>query len=56
MIVLLEKHINLCKSEEQAIADAGKDAGWLLKSVIDRDDRTFETEEANLIRNYRWVR
>ena len=56
MIVLYEKHINQGKDEEQAIADAGKDAGWLLKSVIDQDIRTFETREANLIRNYRWMR
>ncbi len=56
MIVLFNKHVNQGKSEEQAIADAGKDAGWLLKSVVDRDNRTFETKEANLIRNYRWVR
>ncbi len=56
MIVLFEKHINLGKDEAQAIADAGKDAGWLLKSVIDQDIRTFETREANLIRNYRWLR
>lgn len=56
MIVLFEKHIRQGKTQKQAIDAAGKDAGWLLKSVIDCDRRLFETKGANLIRNYRWIR
>ncbi len=51
LIPLYEKH--------QAVADAveraGKDGGWLLKHVIDIDKRRFETREAELIRQYRWI-
>ena len=33
---------------------AGKDAGWLLKKVIDKDKRSFETKKEGLVRQYRW--
>ena len=55
MSVLYDKHINKGKSADQAVADAGKDAGWLLKRVIADDARIFEHKKENLIRNYRWV-
>ena len=54
MIVLFNKHINKGKTTENAISDAGKDAGWILKKVIDDDQRNFETKKENLIRKYRW--
>lgn len=57
LIVLFEKHrYNLQKSEEDAIRDAGKDAGWLLKKVISEDNRIFDTKKENLIRQYQWVK
>lgn len=34
---------------------AGKAAGWLLKKVIERDKRHFETKKEELIRKYKWV-
>ncbi|MDR1120624.1 MAG: hypothetical protein LBM08_06865 [Dysgonamonadaceae bacterium] len=37
------------KDKEQA----GIDAGWLLKRVIDNDKRSFETKE-EFVRQYRW--
>jgi hypothetical protein len=37
------------KDKEQA----GIDAGWLLKRVIDNDKRFFETKE-EFVRQYRW--
>ena len=43
MIVLYEKHINCGKPQDQAITDAAKDGGWLLKRVINDDERAFET-------------
>ncbi len=53
MIALYRKHE---ASSSDAVKSAGQDGGWLLKSVIDTDLRTFETREANMIREYRWVR
>jgi hypothetical protein len=38
-----------------AVERAGQDGGWLLKKVIADDARTFETREAELIRQYRWI-
>ena len=55
MIVLFEKHKNKGKSDEDAIKDAGKDAGWLLKKVIHDDVRKFETKKEGFIRQYLWV-
>src|SRR5574344_1122657 len=41
LIALYEKHQN----KETAIADAGKDSGWLLKKVISDDKRSFHTKK-----------
>lgn len=38
-----------------AVERAGQDGGWLLKQVITDDLRTFETREAEMIRQYHWV-
>jgi hypothetical protein len=54
--VLYWKHIAKGKDDESAVKGAGIDSGWLLKKVIDKDKRTFETEEAELIRKYRWIK
>ncbi len=55
LLPLYLKHEDKGKDWEQAVKDAGKDAGWLLKSVIANDKRTFETKKEELIRKYRWV-
>jgi hypothetical protein len=39
----------------EPVKEAGKDAGWLLKSVIIEDKRLFETKVESLIRQYRWI-
>lgn len=54
MTVLYEKHRTKGKSDSDSISDAGKDAGWILKNVIDTDRRQFETKKEELIRKYRW--
>lgn len=51
LLVLYEKH----KGKETAVEDAGKDAGWLLKRVINDDKRTFSTKKEALVRKYKWV-
>ena len=55
IIILYKKHINGGKPQDQAIADAAKDGGWLLKRVINDDDRAFETIVEELTRKYRWL-
>jgi hypothetical protein len=55
LIVLYEKHINLGKTNESAIEDAGKDLGWLLKAVLVDDKRHFEAGRSGLSAGYRWV-
>lgn len=47
------KHERMGKGE-QAIGDAAKDAGWLLKKVIDDDKRIFDSEKRDLVSQYKW--
>jgi hypothetical protein len=56
LLVLYTKHENKGKDSETAVKDAGKDSGWLLKKVIDQDQRQFETKKEELIRKYKWIR
>jgi hypothetical protein len=51
LFALYQKHHAALDAEERA----GHDGGWLLKRVITDDSRTFETREAEQIRQYRWV-
>lgn len=53
MIKLWEKHNNLKKADP--VDEAGKDGGWLLKKVVQKDKRKFETKEEDRIRKYRWI-
>lgn len=43
MQVLYQKHIEKGKDSDDSVKGAGKDAGWILKKVIDQDKRSFET-------------
>ncbi|HCZ36319.1 MAG TPA: hypothetical protein DHV26_10390 [Cytophagales bacterium] len=47
MIVLYEK--------SHDIEQAGKDAGWLLKRVLQDDKRTFESSSDGWVKQYRWT-
>jgi hypothetical protein len=51
LLPLYNKH--KIKSSEP-VKEAGKDGGWLLKAVINKDKRQFETKKEALIRKYRW--
>ena len=53
MIKLWEKHSKLEKDDP--VGEAGKDGGWLLKKVVHKDKRKFETKEEDVIRKYRWI-
>lgn len=55
LLVLYEKHEKAEKDWEDAVKDAGKDSGWILKKVISNDRRMFETKTEELIRKYRWI-
>lgn len=53
LIVLYEKHIRNGKKYDEAVAAAGKDAGWIAKKVLSDDSRTFETT-SGYVRSYKW--
>ncbi len=53
LFVLYDKHRRAGSTEP--VKAAGKDSGWLLKTVIEQDSRNFETKEEALIRMYRWI-
>src|SRR5437899_1165521 len=44
--VLYEKHIDKGKNQKAAIESAAIDLGWLLKTVLAEDKRTFEPDKA----------
>jgi hypothetical protein len=52
---LYEKHIRLGKDEDQAIKAAGRDAGWILKSVLKSDLRVFDRLQVGRSVGYRWI-
>ena len=55
LYVLYEKHINAGKSIKPAIKAAAIDLGWLVKTVLSQDKRTFEAGKGGLVSTYRWV-
>ncbi len=55
LIALYKKHKEtLGKDWETAVQDAGKDAGRILKHVINDDRRAFDTKKEDVVRMYRW--
>ena len=54
LIVLYEKHISLGKNSEDAVTEAGKDLGWILKLVLHEDERTFDSCDAGMAKGYKW--
>jgi len=51
LIALYEKH----KAKKNATELAGKDAGWILKKVINNDKRLFDTKKEAMTRKYKWI-
>lgn len=52
------KHINNQDDADQnkkAVEAAGKDVGWLLKSVLDKDKRTFKSVPGCWTATYEWI-
>lgn len=52
---LFNKHIGQGKSTEDAAEAAARDLGWLIKTVLAEDKRTFEVAKAGLVSHYRWI-
>ena len=55
LYVLYQKHIDGGKNNESAIKAAARDLGWLVKTVLSEDKRTFEAGKGGLFSTYRWV-
>jgi hypothetical protein len=55
LYALYEKHIDGGKDNDSAIESAAKDLGWLTKTVLSDDKRTFEAGKAGLVSSYRWI-
>ena len=55
LFVLWEKQLRLGKKGDDATEDAAKDLGWLTKTVLAEDKRTFTVEKAGMVNSYRWV-
>lgn len=55
LVVLYEKHVRQGKSNAEAIEAAAKDLGWLTKTVLAQDKRTFIPTKAGLVSHYRWI-
>ena len=53
--VLYDKHRLKGKDHDSSVKDAGNDSGWLLKSVLSDDRRTFDSGNESLIQNYKWI-
>lgn len=52
---LYDKHISAGKTPSNAVKAAGRDLGWLLKSVLCADTRQFVVGDAGKANGYTWV-
>jgi hypothetical protein len=52
---LYAKHVGQGKPGDEAAEAAGRDLGWLVKSVLAEDKRTFDAGKGGLVSVYRWV-
>ena len=55
LYALYQKHIDAGKDNNSAIESAAKDLGWLVKTMLSDDKRTYEASKAGLVSSYRWV-
>ena len=52
---LFDKHVKGGKPPTDAIEAAGRDIGWITKSVLSEDKRTFEADNSGYVSQYRWA-
>ena len=55
LMPLYEKHVAKGKSNDDAVTAAARDAGWLLKSVLNDDKRNFTIGKSGLTAGYKWI-
>jgi hypothetical protein len=53
---LYEKHLAEGKAATLAEEAAARDLGWLIKSVLHQDKRTFNASNDGWVNKYQWVR
>ncbi|MDE6264915.1 MAG: hypothetical protein K2M11_07195 [Paramuribaculum sp.] len=53
LFFLYDRYKREGKDNDSAIEEAAKDAGWLLKKVIQEDKRLFNSDKA-FVRRYKW--
>ena len=53
--VLYDKHVAGGKAQHSAIESAAQDLGWLVKSVLAADKRTYEAGTDGMVASYRWI-
>ncbi len=52
---LYAKHVGKGKPSKEAAESAGRDLGWIVKTVLADDKRTFEASKGELVSQYRWL-
>ena len=55
LYVLYQKHIAAGKDSDSAVKAAARDLGWLVKTVLAEDKRTFVAGKGGLVSTYRWI-
>ena len=55
LFCLYKKHIAKGKTKKAAIAEAGKDLGWILKSVLAEDKHIFKSCNKGLVKGYKKI-
>ncbi len=55
LYALYAKHVAQGKTGKAASDAAGRDLGWLVKTVLSEDKRTFESSKDGLVSSYHWV-
>lgn len=51
---LYDRHLKVGKTNGEAFKAAAKDAGWIMKSILDKDNREFEIDSSGYTNKYRW--
>lgn len=53
LMPLYQKHVK--KGSADPVKEAGIDAGWLLKTVLVNDKRSFSIEKKLMVNHYKWL-
>lgn len=54
LIELYYKHENILGDGEEAVQEAGKDAGMLLKEMLKSDGRKYDSKKEDGVNKYKW--